>query len=111
MRKFYFLFALCFAVFVSQAQETVANGVKENQPEEEVVKSPITFKISYHLGSSTIANHYMSANAYKGVASGVHVDLGRFTSVGKIFPGTCLLITTRLLRLPVDLRMLPRLRQ
>ncbi|MBR5592588.1 MAG: DUF3316 domain-containing protein [Bacteroidaceae bacterium] len=78
MRKFYLLFALCFAVFVSQAQETVANGVKENQPEEEVSKSPITFKISYHLGSSTIANHYMSANAYKGVASGIHVDLGRF---------------------------------
>ena len=83
MRKIYVLFALSFAVFVSNAQEAITNGSKENLVGEFAGKNPITFNASLHTGTSTAANHYMSSNAYEGLTYGVHVDLGRFYNSSK----------------------------
>ena len=83
MRKSCFLFALCFAVFASYAQDSVVDGAKANRVEEQIGKSPVTFNVSLHTGMSTVANHYMSANEYEGLVYGVHVDFGRFYKRGK----------------------------
>lgn len=83
MKKISLLFALCFVVFASSAQDSVAEGVKANRHGEQVGKHPVTFNVSLQTGVSTIANHYMSSNEYSGLVYGVHVDLGRFFKNGK----------------------------
>lgn len=91
MRKLYLLFALCFAVSVSNAQRIVADDVIDNTvetpvgntAENPVGKNPMTFNVSLHAGMASIANHYMSANSYDGMIYGMHVDFGRFYKSSK----------------------------
>ena len=78
MKRFCLLFAICFAVFASYAQESVGNSVEKNAVEEPVEMRPITLNASLMFGTNIVANHYIGAMEYTGMAHGVHLDFGRF---------------------------------
>ena len=78
MKKIYLLLALCFTMHVAYAQEPVADSVKESEPEKCEGNNPITFNLSVGLGSTSVANHFISAHEYNYVTYGFHLDFGRF---------------------------------
>ena len=78
MKKIYLLLALCFTMHVAYSQEPVADSVKESEPEKCEGNNPITFNLSVGLGSTSVANHFISAHEYNYVTYGFHLDFGRF---------------------------------
>ena len=78
MKKFYLLFVISLATFVSYAQESRVGDAKKSVAEESVGDYPITLNVSFDLASSAVANHFLSSNEYSGTTTGVHADLGRF---------------------------------
>ena len=78
MKRIYLLFALCLAVLVTYAQDSVGNSFTKKEVEEAVGKHPVTLNASVLIGANSVANHFLGAHEYSGAIYGLHVDFGRF---------------------------------
>lgn len=78
MKKIFLLLAISFATLQSHAQEATANTPGEQITKEKIGQSPITFKTSFFFGINNVSNHFIGAQNFSGLQTGLAIDFGRF---------------------------------